>query len=276
MQTDIGLDEIPVFLMNLLRGRRLAVLTGAGLSTDSGIPDYRGPGSVNRTPMFFQEFIKTPQNQQHYWARSYLGYATMNRAEPNQGHTALVDLERAGALVGLITQNVDGLHRRAGSQRVLDLHGSIGEVVCLGCRTVTNRAAYQRELAALNPEFALVTGLEHAPDGDVIFEQTQDFVVSPCAECGGVQKPDVVFFGETVPAPRVHQATDWVRESDALLVAGSSLTVYSGFRFVRQAVKLGIPVVIINRGPTRGDEFATIKLNQGTSTTLGALAAHLA
>ncbi len=275
METDIGLDELPVFLLTLLRGRRLAVLTGAGLSTDSGIPDYRGPGSVNRTPMFFQEFIKTPQNQQRYWARSYLGYATMNRAEPNPGHTALVDLEQAGALVGLITQNVDGLHRRAGSRGVLDLHGSIDEVVCLGCRAVTDRAAYQRQLAALNPEFAAASGLEHAPDGDVIFEDTQDFVVSPCAECGGVQKPDVVFFGESVPAPRVHQATDWVRKSDALLVAGSSLTVYSGFRFVRQAVKLNIPVVIINRGPTRGDEFATIKLNQGTSATLGALAAHL-
>ncbi len=270
----VEVEMLPMVLLKLLRDRRLAVLTGAGLSTDSGIPDYRGPGSINRTPMFFQEFIKTAANQQRYWARSYLGYGRMNQAEPNLGHLSLVELERAGVLTGLITQNVDGLHRRAGSRGVLDLHGSIDRVICLDCGAVADRAAYQRTLAVLNPGFA-AAGLELAPDGDVIFEETGDFKVGPCAHCGGILKPDVVFFGESVPVPRVGQATKWVEQADCLLVAGSSLTVYSGFRFVRQAVKLGMPIVIINRGPTRGDQHATVTLNQGTSATLDALAREL-
>jgi NAD-dependent SIR2 family protein deacetylase len=262
-------------VLDFLADRPLVVLTGAGCSTDSGIPDYRGPGRPARTPMTYQEFVSGPEAQRRYWGRSHLGWGRMKGADPNAGHHALarVDPEL------LITQNVDGLHERAGSRRVVALHGRIADVVCLACRAVTARSALHRRLTELNPGFAQRhVAAEVRPDGDVELDDTRDFVVAGCRECGGVLKPHVVFFGENVPADRVercYEAVDALTESDgALLVAGSSLTVMSGFRFVRRAAKAGTPVVIVNRGATRGDELATHCVDAGTSEFLTALDAR--
>ncbi|WP_139984360.1 NAD-dependent protein deacetylase [Nocardioides litoris] len=258
--------------LDLLADRRLVLLTGAGLSTDSGIPDYRGPGSPARTPMTYQELVSGPEAQQRYWARSHLGWGRMRRAEPNAGHRACAAL---GAEL-LITQNVDGLHEESGADPMIALHGRIADVVCLGCRRTSSRAALQARLEELNPGWAA----RHAsvavrPDGDVDLEETAGFVVPACEACGGILKPDVVFFGENVPKPRVERcyaAVDALGPDDgALLVAGSSLTVMSGFRFVRHAAKLGVPVVIVNRGTTRGDDHATYKVEAGCSEFLSAL-----
>ena len=262
-------------VLELLAERPLVVLTGAGCSTDSGIPDYRGPGSPARQPMTYQEFVSGPQAQQRYWGRSHLGWGRMRGAEPNAGHHALARIDPAL----LITQNVDGLHERAGSRRLVALHGRIAEVLCLSCRAVTSRAALHERLAELNPGFAeRHLSAEVRPDGDVELDDTHDFVVAGCADCGGVLKPHVVFFGENVPAERVeccYAAVDALTTDDgALLVAGSSLTVMSGFRFVRRAAKAGTPVVIVNRGATRGDELAAYCLDAGTSEFLTALAAR--
>ncbi len=268
--TDGGYAEA----LALLRDRPLVVLTGAGLSTDSGIPDYRGPSSPARMPMTFQEFVSGPEARQRYWARSHLGWGRMKRAEPNAGHLALA--RTAPEL--LITQNVDGLHEQAGTPRLVALHGRIAEVVCLGCRGTSPRTALQQRLAELNPGFAE----RHAaaltrPDGDVELDDTAGFVVPGCEACGGVLKPDVVFFGENVPPARVERcyaAVDALAERDgALLVAGSSLTVMSGLRFVKRAARAGTPVVIVNRGATRGDDLATYRLEAGCSEFLEALAA---
>jgi len=264
--------------MGLLRGRRLVVLTGAGLSTDSGIPDYRGPNSPARRPMTYQEFVSGHDAQQRYWARSHLGWGRMRRALPNAGHRALARLQADDTVTMLITQNVDGLHEQAGnpeSSRLVALHGRIADVVCLGCRAQTSRSQLHHRLAALNPGF----GERHAdvevrPDGDVELDDTTDFRVPACEPCGGVLKPDVVFFGENVPKPRVqrcYDAIDRLGTAGALLVAGSSLTVMSGFRFARHAHRTGIPLVIVNRGETRADDLATAKLEVGTSQFLTAL-----
>jgi NAD-dependent SIR2 family protein deacetylase len=257
----------------LCRERPLVVLTGAGLSTDSGIPDYRGPGAPDRTPMTYQEFVSGPAARQRYWARSHLGWSRMRTADPNAGHLAVAALRPTL----LITQNVDGLHERAGSRDMVALHGRIAEVVCLDCRRVTARADLQHRLDALNPGWAA----EHAdvavrPDGDVDLEATDGFVVPACAVCGGVLKPHVVFFGENVPRERVDRcfaAVDALEEEGALLVAGSSLTVMSGLRFVRRAARNGTPVVIVNRGATRGDDLATYKVDAGCSEFLTDLVA---
>ncbi|WP_408896894.1 Sir2 family NAD-dependent protein deacetylase [Nocardioides sp. R1-1] len=252
----------------------LVVLTGAGISTDSGIPDYRGPGAPARMPMTYQEFVSGPAAQQRYWARSHLGWSRMRRAEPNAGHRAVAAL---GAEL-VITQNVDGLHEAAGTPALVALHGRIADVVCLACRRTTSRAALQRRLEDANPGWAA----RHAevavrPDGDVELEVTADFAVPGCTECGGPLKPDVVFFGENVPKARVERcfaAVEALAESGgSLLVAGSSLTVMSGLRFVRRAAQRGVPVVILNRGPTRGDELASYKVDAGTGEWLPALAA---
>lgn len=265
--------------LDVLAGRPLVALTGAGLSTDSGIPDYRGPGSPRRTPMTHQEFISGAEAQRRYWARSHVGWARMAHAAPNDGHRALADMERTGVLRGLITQNVDGLHRAAGSRAVIDLHGRIADVVCLGCGARSPRPALQRRMAELNPGFVAAAGavVESAPDGDAELDAVGDFRIAPCAECGGALKPDVVFFGENVPRERVALAyarVDAVAAvRGALLVAGSSLTVMSGLRFVRHAHKHGVPVVIVNRGVTRGDEFAAVRVHAGCSDVLPALAA---
>jgi len=256
----------------LLEGR-LVVLTGAGLSTDSGIPDYRGPGSPSRRPMTYQEFVSGAPARQRYWARSHLGYRRMGRAAPNAGHHALAVIDPDL----LITQNVDGLHEAAGSRRLVALHGRIADVVCLSCRRTTSRAGLEARMDEANPGFAQAhAAADSRPDGDVELDETGDFVVPDCEACGGVLKPDVVFFGENVPPARVqrcYDAVDALTSDDALLVVGSSLTVMSGLRFVRRAAKAGTPVVIVNRGDTRGDDLATVKVHAGCSEFLQALLA---
>jgi NAD-dependent SIR2 family protein deacetylase len=259
-----SVDEV----LDFLADRPLVALTGAGLSTDSGIPDYRGPGAPVRMPMTYQEFVSGPVPQQRYWARSHLGWARMGHAEPNAGHRAMARLDPDL----LITQNVDGLHEAAGSRQVVALHGRVSEVVCLGCGRITPRAALQARLAELNAGWLA----EHAsaamrPDGDVELEETDGFVVPGCDDCGGLLKPHVVFFGENVPAERVarcYAAVEALGEDGVLLVAGSSLTVMSGLRFVKRAARAGTPVVIVNRGTTRGDDHAAYTLGVGCSEFL--------
>ncbi|WP_067990569.1 NAD-dependent protein deacetylase [Nocardia pseudobrasiliensis] len=270
-----GLDR----LAELVTGRRIAVLTGAGISTDSGIPDYRGPGSPPRTPMTYQQFVADPVFRQRYWARNHVGWRRMDGSWPNAGHRALARLERLGAVIGLITQNVDLLHTKAGHRRVIDLHGTYARVRCLSCAALISRMTLADRLEAANPGFAeaaITDGLEVAPDADAVITDTAAFRMVDCAHCGGMLKPDIVYFGENVPKPRVAAAYALVDQADALLVAGSSLTVMSGLRFVRHAAKTNRPVAIINRGPTRGDEYATLKLNAGCAPTLTGLADLLA
>jgi NAD-dependent SIR2 family protein deacetylase len=227
--------------------------------------------------MTYTEFVSGAAAQRRYWARSHVGWARMARAEPNAGHRALAALEDAGPVRGVITQNVDGLHRAAGSRTVIDLHGRIADVVCLGCRRVSRRDALAQRLDALNPGFVESVGhaVETAPDGDAVLESIGGFRLAACTGCGGALKPDVVFFGENVPRERVAQAYALVdavaADGGALLVAGSSLTVMSGLRFVRHAHQLGAPVVIVNRGVTRGDDLADVRVDQGCSETLRAL-----
>ncbi len=253
---------------DLLEGRVVA-LTGAGLSTDSGIPDYRGPGAPDRRPMTYQEFVAHPDHQRRYWARAHVGWSRMGQAEPNEGHRALTRLETAGRLSFLITQNVDGLHERAGHRQMVALHGRISDVVCLDCGGCTHRRTMQRRLTEANPGWLEQhAAVADRPDGDVALEETARFAVPACEGCGGRLKPHVVFFGENVPRPRVEQCYAAIDAADALLVAGSSLTVMSGLRFVRYAARAGLPVVILNRGATRGDDLATVKVEAGCSEWL--------
>lgn len=269
-------------IRDLLAGKPLALLTGAGLSTDSGIPDYRGPDSVPRSPMTYQEFLRDAANRQRYWARNHIGWSRLRRADPNPGHLAAAELEQRGLLTGLITQNVDRLHEDAGSLNVIDLHGRYDQVVCLDCGRTYSRRLVAGMLEELNPGFlehATASALvEMAPDADATVEDSAligSFVVAVCPACGGRLKPDFVYFGENVPKDRVEAAYAAVDAAAALLVAGSSLTVMSGLRFVRHAAKEGKPVVIINRGETRGDQHAAIKLHAGVSEALTWLAAEL-
>jgi NAD-dependent SIR2 family protein deacetylase len=254
----------------LLRHRSWVALTGAGISTDSGIPDYRGPTSIRATPMQYSEFVGSLDAQQRYWARSYLGWRRIGHAKPNAGHRALADLETAG-LAGVITQNVDGLHASAGSRRLITLHGDIATVMCLDCGNRSARTELQDRLADANPQLNEPPVLEHAelrPDGDAVARDWQQFRLVGCLQCGGRLKPDVVFFGESVPKARVEAAYALVERADVLVVLGSSLTVMSGLRFVRHQARQQQPVVIINRGPTRGDDLATVKIDSGCSETL--------
>jgi NAD-dependent SIR2 family protein deacetylase len=263
-------------LAALLDGRRSLVLTGAGVSTDSGIPDYRGPDRlVVPTPMTIQQLRSSPEAVQRYWARAHLGWSRMGHAEPNATHHALVQWQRDDRLVGLITQNVDGLHERAGHRDVVDLHGRVDRVVCMDCGDRTPREAVQARHDRLNPGWSAQT-VVHGPDGDVQLDDTSDFVVAPCLVCGGRLRPDVVFFGDSVPKPLVEHCFELVARADVLLVLGSSLQVMSGLRFVRRAAALGTPVVIVNRGNTRGDHLADLKLDAGCAETLGALAVPFA
>lgn len=249
------------------------VLSGAGLSTESGIPDYRGEGGSLRrhTPMTYEEFTTSAAGRQRYWARSHVGWRTIARAHPNAGHHAVTRL--ADRLCGVITQNVDGLHQAAGTHDVVELHGGLDRVVCLGCKLLSPRIELDRRLREANPDFA-VTTTEINPDGDVNLtqEQVRGFEVVDCLSCGGVLKPDVVFFGENVPRPRVEQCYDLVDNARSLLVLGSSLTVMSGLRFVRRAAAAGLPVVIINRGETRGDPVATVRVDLPLGRSLTELA----
>ena len=272
-----GVDAVRSAALGLLAGRPLVVLTGAGLSTDSGIPDYRGPSAPARRPMTFSEFVSGPAAQRRYWARSHLGWSRMRGAQPNGGHRALAEIDPDL----LITQNVDGLHEAAGTGRVVALHGRISEVVCLGCGVRSSRDALQQRLAWLNPGYVATHAAARVrPDGDVDLEDTDGFVVPGCEACGGLLKPDVVFFGENVPVARVQRclaAVDALAGAGGvLLVAGSSLSVLSGLRFVRRAAAAGTPVVVVNRGPTRGDDLAAYKVEAGCSEFLTALAATTA
>lgn len=269
-------------LADLLHGRRWAALTGAGISTDSGIPDYRGAESRPTSPIQYDDFLRSDDVRRRYWARSLLGFRSFGKARPNAGHRSLAALAGHG-LTTVITQNVDGLHQSGGSTDVLDLHGRIDRVICLDCGAASDRTTLQRRLEDANPGLHGEVAAGRAemddgrlrPDGDAVVEQWSDFVVPPCARCGGVLKPDVVFFGESVPRARVADAYAAVDAADVLLVAGSSLTVMSGLRFVRHAARSGKPVAIVNRGATRGDELAAVRLDAGCSQTLAQLVTAL-
>lgn len=256
------------FAREMLRGKPLLVLTGAGISTDSGIPDYRGQGRVARHPMTFDSFMGSSDAQIRYWSRSYVGWSRINDAKPNAGHRALANAERAGMLDHVITQNVDGLHQAAGSKLVVDLHGRLDRVICMTCKKLISRIEMDRMLSALNPSVKKDFNVEFSPDGDAEIEAAVNFQVPNCQECGGVLKPDVVFFGENVPADRAEFAISRLETAGALLVAGTSLTVNSGLRFVRAAAKASKPVVIVNLGQTKGDEFASAKIEANTSLAL--------
>ncbi|MFF8596272.1 NAD-dependent protein deacetylase [Streptomyces sp. NPDC015220] len=263
----------------LLADGRVLVLSGAGISTESGIPDYRGPtGSRRRhTPMTFQEFTGSAENRRRYWARSHLGWETIDRARPNAGHRAVARLASAGHVSGVITQNVDGLHAAAGTPEAVELHGSLHRVICLTCGNTVSRAHLDQRLREANPGFRDIAARVN-PDGDADLarEQEADFRPVPCQVCGtGTLKPDVVFFGESVPKPRVARCYEMVDAAAALLVAGSSLTVMSGLRFVRRAAKQGKPVAIVNQGPTRGDALARVRLELPLGVTLTRLADRL-
>jgi NAD-dependent SIR2 family protein deacetylase len=251
--------------------RRIFVLTGAGISTNSGIPDYRGADGQwkRRAPITYQAFVNDPAMRARYWARSFLGWPMLARALPNRGHAALVALEEHGKLTALVTQNVDGLHTRAGQQAVVDLHGRIDAVVCLVCTTRISRATIQQQLIDAYPGWTIHNATT-APDGDADLEDIdlRDFRPPPCPDCGGTLKPDVVFFGENVPGERVAAACAALDDADAVLVVGSSLMVYSGFRFARMAREAGLPLAILTRGITRADHLATVKLDDDCEETL--------
>jgi NAD-dependent SIR2 family protein deacetylase len=260
----------------VLRGRTLAVLTGAGVSTDSGIPDYRGEGAPVRTPMTFSQFLQDSSYRKRYWAGSHLGWKRFDGAEPNGGHKALAALEGAGIANGVITQNVDGLHLRAGSRKVVDLHGTLDRVRCLVCQQLFARTDIAERISTANPWLDEPDAIELQPDGDVEVSHVEDFVIPECTVCGGMLKPDIVFFGEFVPLEKFSEARALVQSAEALIIAGSSLVVNSGIRLLDQASKRRIPVVIINRGVTKGDPRATVKVDAGASETLAQLARDLA
>jgi NAD-dependent SIR2 family protein deacetylase len=263
-------------LLAVLAGRRVVVLTGAGISTDSGIPDYRGPDSPPSNPMTIRQFTSDPVFRQRYWARNHVGWRHMDKTSPNAGHRALAALEKAGVVMAVITQNVDLLHTKAGSQTVVNLHGTYAQVVCLDCGHTMTRARLAELLEASNPGFdSAPDRLAVAPDADAVVADTSSFAVIDCQSCGGMLKPDIVYFGESVPKDRVCQAYSLVDQADALLVAGSSLAVFSGYRFVRHAAARGIPIAIVNRGSTRGDNLASVKVDSGCSPMLTLLADEL-
>jgi NAD-dependent SIR2 family protein deacetylase len=265
-------------LVDLVAAGDVVILGGAGLSTESGIPDYRGPTGRARsaTPITYQDFAAAASARQRYWARSHLGWRHIAGALPNPGHVAVAELEHRGLLDGIITQNVDGLHQAAGAKRVVELHGSLNQVVCLGCGVLTSREALDQRLRAANAGWDAQVG-QLNPDGDAVVAASdiERFQVVDCESCSGLLKPDVVFFGENVPRPRVDQCYAMIENASALLVLGSSLTVMSGYRFVRHAVKIGLPVAIINQGPTRGDGQAVVTLDAALGGTLTALVTRL-
>jgi NAD-dependent SIR2 family protein deacetylase len=261
-------------LSELVAGGGVLVLSGAGVSTESGIPDYRDErGQWKRTPpMQFREFVGSDAAQRRYWSRSLLGFKVLGAARPNLAHELLAEWERRGLVSAIVTQNVDGLHQAAGATNVIDLHGRIDRTVCLACGKRGSRVDLQRELSELNPEWAARAGVI-APDGDADPGGADDsgFRVVAC-ECGGRLKPDVVFFGENVPKTRVDAAMAALEAARALLVVGSSLMVFSGYRFVRAAARLGRPVAVVNRGQTRADPVAAVKLEGDAGRTLRAVA----
>ena len=273
--------QIVTALAALMRGRPTLVLSGAGLSTESGIPDYRGPSSIARRtrPIYYREFIGNEVQRARYWARSAVGWPRVSAALPNPGHVAIARMEQAGAVSGVITQNVDRLHQAAGSTKLLELHGALAEVVCLSCGAREQRQALQERILALNPGWAdgPFRAAASAPDGDAQIDVPADgsFRVPACLRCGGMLKPDVIFFGENVPRSRVERALLMLGEAQALLVVGSSLAVYSGYRFVAQASQDSKPVAIINLGPSRGDPLADIRIEARLGEALPLLSSLL-
>jgi NAD-dependent SIR2 family protein deacetylase len=265
-------------LVELLRGGNVTVLTGAGLSTESGIPDYRGPDGKRRVaPMTYGEFVASPANRQRYWARSFVGWRRFAGAGPNDGHRAVADLQRMGLVRAIITQNVDGLHQLAGARDVLELHGNLALARCLDCGETTHRGDLDQRLLGANPHFEVIAG-ELRPDGDVVLsdEAVAGFHAPRCLVCqSDLVKPDVVFFGESVPKTLVEQCFSYVEASLGLVVLGSSLQVMSGYRFVRRAAASGIPVAIVTRGQSRGDEQATIRLDAPLGVTLSRIVQDL-
>ena len=255
------------------RSRRLFVLTGAGCSTESGIPAYRDASGewARKQPVTWQAFSADPLMRKRYWARSMIGWRDFGRARPNAAHHALASLERAGRLAGLVTQNVDGLHQSAGHREVIDLHGRLDSVVCLECGARVLRSHHQKRLEQFNPEW-ITLAATRAPDCDADLESDEfdRFIAPPCRHCEGTLKPDVVFFGESVPGERVRTALSWLDEADAMLVVGSSLMVYSGFRYARRAAERGIPIAALNIGRTRADDLLTLKVEAPCAATLEA------
>ncbi|WP_083999783.1 NAD-dependent protein deacetylase [Actinomadura kijaniata] len=265
-------------LADLVGDGGVVVLSGAGLSTESGIPDYRGETGRRRraAPMTYQTFVGSAAARRRYWARSHVGWRNVGHAAPNTGHVAVAGLQRAGLVSGIITQNVDGLHQAAGATGVVELHGALDRVVCLGCGRRSARAELERRLRAANPGWdARIQAVN--PDGDVELDDADvaSFRMVDCAVCGGVLKPDVVFFGENVPPERVRASYAAVDDAGMMLVLGSSLTVWSGYRFVRRAAERGIPVAIVNQGPTRGDDLALVRIAAPLGATLRRLVAEV-
>jgi NAD-dependent SIR2 family protein deacetylase len=265
-------------LVDLVADGGVVVLSGAGLSTESGIPDYRGESGRRRRaePMTYQTFVGSAAARRRYWARSHLGWRHVARATPNAGHRVVAELEGRGLIAGIITQNVDGLHQAAGAQDVIELHGSLDRVICLTCGQRTSRDMLDQRLRAANPDWHARVGAIN-PDGDAVLadDRIDAFHVVDCHSCGGLLKPDVVFFGENVPPPRVEECYALTERANTLLVLGSSLTVMSGYRFVRHAAERDIPVAIINQGPTRGEAHALLALDAPLGSTLTALLARL-
>jgi NAD-dependent SIR2 family protein deacetylase len=251
-----------------LVGKSIVALTGAGISTDSGIPDYRGQGRVARHPMTFDTFMGSQAAQIRYWARSYVGWSRIADAKPNAGHFAIASAERLGQVQQVITQNVDALHQAAGSKNVIDLHGRLDTVRCMKCGAPMTRVHMDELLRELNPQIEKDANHEFTPDGDAEIEAAADFKIPSCPVCAGVLKPDVVFFGESVPQSRVEFAMARLDEAEALVVAGTSLTVNSGLRFARRAARAGKPIIIVNIGQTKADELATAKIEANTSLVL--------
>lgn len=251
----------------LLSGRQVLALTGAGISTDSGIPDYRGEGRVQKHPLTFDEFMGSESNRARYWARSFVGFNRIARAQANAGHYALAEAEKREQLIGIITQNVDGLHQKAGSQNVLELHGRLDQITCVGCSLRITRAEMDLRIRQLNPTLEQQENVEFSPDGDAEISVSESFIVPDC-DCGSHFKPDVVFFGEQVPKERVASAEALVEQAEAILVAGSSLTVNSGLRLVKRASGQQKPVVVVNLGPTKADQFVNARINASTSLVL--------
>jgi NAD-dependent SIR2 family protein deacetylase len=268
--------DLPRDLVERCAGGGIVVLTGAGASTESGIPDYRSPGRPVRAPLQHREFVTSAAARARYWARSAIGWPTMSRARPNPAHTAIAALEARGRVRALITQNVDGLHGAAGSRELCELHGSIHRVVCLGCAARVPRAAVQDRLLADNAWLAAAAATP-LPDGDADLapEALAALRVPACAACGGVLKPDVVLFGDNVPRATVDRCYAWVDAARVLLVVGSSLAVFSGYRFAARAAERGIPIAIVNLGPTRADPVATWRVPAEAGATVAALAAAL-
>jgi len=267
-------------IAGLLEQGGALVLSGAGISTESGIPDYRGPtGAARRshTPMTFQTFVGDPLARRRYWARSFLGWRAMTGTRPNDGHRAVAALQRAGAIGAIITQNVDGLHQQAGARDVIELHGTLSRTVCLHCGSYAARADLDRRLRELNPSFvAHATRINPDGDADLPDEDLADFRMAPCEACGRPElKPDVVFFGETVPRPRVDACFARVDAAQSLLVLGSSMAVMSGYRLVLAAAQRAIPIGIINQGPSRADAKATARLDAPLGAALRELAAEV-